>query len=72
MGFLDNSTNNILIDAVLTDSGRRALALNNGSFSIVKFALGDDEVDYTIIKKYGTTVGKEKLIKNTRLSSSSV
>jgi hypothetical protein len=65
MGFLDNSTNNILIDAVLTDSGRRALALNNGSFSIVKFALGDDEVDYTIIKKYGTTVGKEKLIKNT-------
>ena len=65
MGFLDNSTNNILIDAVLTDDGRRALALNNGSFSIVKFALGDDEVDYGIIKKYGTLVGKEKIIKNT-------
>ncbi|MAE82121.1 MAG: hypothetical protein CMB80_05255 [Flammeovirgaceae bacterium] len=65
MGFLDNSTNNILIDAVLTDDGRRALALNNGSFSIVKFALGDDEVDYGIIRKYGTLVGKEKIIKNT-------
>ena len=65
MGFLDNSTNNILIDAVLTDDGRRALALNNGSFAIVKFALGDDEVDYTIIKKYGILVGKEKIIKNT-------
>tara|TARA_R100000808_G_scaffold25097_1_gene61903 strand:+ start:29927 stop:30637 length:711 start_codon:yes stop_codon:yes gene_type:complete len=65
MGFLDNSTNNVLIDAVLTDAGRRAMALNNGSFAITKFALGDDEVDYTIIKKFGTTVGKEKIIKNT-------
>tara|TARA_Y100000034_G_C6720287_1_gene318639 strand:- start:44 stop:751 length:708 start_codon:yes stop_codon:yes gene_type:complete len=65
MGFLDNSTNNILIDAVLTDDGRRALAQNQGAFSVVKFALADDEVDYTIIKKYGTQVGKEKIIKNT-------
>lgn len=65
MGFLDNSTNNIIIDAVLTDVGRSFLAANNGSFSIVKFALGDDEVDYTIIRQYGTTIGKEKIIKNT-------
>ena len=65
MGFLDQSTNNIIVDAVLTDVGREFLARNDGSFSISKFAFGDDEVDYTIIKKYGRTVGKEKIIKNT-------
>ena len=65
MGFLDNSTNNIIVDAVLTDYGRELLARNDGSFSIVKFALGDDEVDYTTIKKFGRTVGKEKIEKNT-------
>tara|TARA_Y100000310_G_scaffold283453_1_gene305419 strand:+ start:1701 stop:2408 length:708 start_codon:yes stop_codon:yes gene_type:complete len=65
MGFLDNSTNNIIVDAVLTDYGRQLLARNDGSFSIVKFALGDDEVDYSTIKKFGRTVGKEKIEKNT-------
>ena len=65
MGFLDHSTNNIIIDAVLTDIGRAFLARNDGSFSITKFALGDDEVDYTIIEKFGRTVGKEKIEKNT-------
>ena len=65
MGFLDNSTNNIIIDAVLTDTGRAFLARNDGSFSIVKFALGDDEVDYSTIQKYGRTVGKERIEKNT-------
>ena len=65
MGFLDNSTNNIIVDAVLTDYGRELLARNDGSFSIVKFAFGDDEVDYTIIEKFGRTVGKEKIEKNT-------
>ena len=65
MGFLDHSTNNIIVDAVLTDIGREFLARNDGSFSIVKFALGDDEVDYTMIQKFGRTVGKEKIEKNT-------
>ena len=65
MGFLDHSTNNIILDAVLTDTGRKFLARNDGSFSIVKFALGDDEVDYSVIEKYGRTVGKEKVEKNT-------
>jgi len=65
MGWLDNSTNNIILDAVLTDFGRQALARNNGSFSIAKFALGDDEVNYTTIQKYGRTVGREKIEKNT-------
>lgn len=65
MGFLQNDTNNIILDAVLTDKGREFLARNDGSFSITKFAPGDDEVDYTIIQKFGRTVGKEKIEKNT-------
>ena len=60
MGFLNNSTNQILLDAVLTDEGRKNLA--NGTFNITKFALGDDEIDYGIIKKFGRTVGKEKML----------
>jgi len=65
MGFLDHSTNNIIVDAVLTDSGRQALAKNDGSFSIYQFALGDDEVDYNVITQFGRTVGREKVEKNT-------
>ncbi len=65
MGFLDHSTNNIIIDAVLTDKGRQLLARNDGSFQITRFSFGDDEVDYATIKKFGRTVGKEKIEKNT-------
>jgi hypothetical protein len=65
MGWLDNSTNNIILDAVLTDYGRESLARNNGSFNIIKFSLGDDEVNYGIIAKYGRTIGREKIEKNT-------
>lgn len=65
MGFLDHSTNNIIVDAVLTDKGRQLLARNDGSFQITRFSFGDDEVDYGIIKQFGRTVGKEKIEKNT-------
>ncbi len=65
MGFLQGDTNNIILDSVLTDTGRQFLARNDGSFSVVKFAFGDDEIDYSIIQKYGRTVGKEKIEKNT-------
>jgi len=65
MGWLDHSTNNIILDAVLTDTGREFLSRNNGDFSITKFALGDDDVNYNIIRKYGRTVGREKIEKNT-------
>jgi hypothetical protein len=65
MGFLDHSTNNIIIDAVLTDVGRQFLARNDGSFSVYKFAVGDDEVNYSLITKFGRTVGREKIEKNT-------
>jgi len=47
MGLLDNS-GDILIDAVITDIGREFLARNDGSFEIVRFALGDDEIDYKL------------------------
>ena len=65
MGFLRHDTNNIVLDAVLTDHGRKALSNNDGSFSVVKFSLSDEEIDYSIIKKYGRNVGKEKIEKNT-------
>jgi len=65
MGFLDHSTNNIILDAVLTDLGRENLARNDGSFSVFKFAFADDEIDYGHIVNFGRTVGKEKIEKNT-------
>jgi hypothetical protein len=45
MAFLDNS-GDIILDAVLTDAGRRRLAEGEGKFRISKFALGDDEINY--------------------------
>ena len=50
MAFLDNS-GDIILDAVLTDLGRKRLAQGNGSFRVSKFALGDDEIDYGLYDK---------------------
>ena len=50
MGFLDNS-GDIILDAVLTDTGRLRLAQGDGSFKISKFALGDDEINYGLYNK---------------------
>lgn len=50
MAFLDNS-GDIILDAVLTDAGRHRLAKGDGSFKIVKFALGDDEINYELYDK---------------------
>ena len=47
MAFLDNS-GDIILDAVLTDTGRARLAKGDGTFKIVKFSLGDDEIDYSL------------------------
>tara|TARA_R100000008_G_scaffold86853_1_gene82067 strand:- start:513 stop:1481 length:969 start_codon:yes stop_codon:yes gene_type:complete len=46
MSFLDNS-GDIILDAVLTDTGRFRLAKGDGSFKIVKYAFADDEIDYS-------------------------
>jgi len=50
MGFLDNS-GDIILDAVLTDTGRQRLARGDGSFKIAKFAFGDDEINYNNYNK---------------------
>ena len=50
MAFLDNS-GDIILDAVLTDTGRLRLAKGDGSFNITKFALGDDEINYELYDK---------------------
>jgi len=50
MAFLDNS-GDIILDAVLTDTGRMRLAKGDGSFAITQFALGDDEIDYSLYNK---------------------
>ena len=47
MAFLDNS-GDIILDAVLTDAGRRRLARGDGTFRVAKFALGDDEINYRL------------------------
>ena len=45
MGYLDNTS--ITVDAILTKKGRQKLA-SGQSLGITKFALGDDEIDYTL------------------------
>jgi len=50
MAFLDNS-GDIILDAVLTDTGRMRLAKGDGSFRITKFAVGDDEINYGLYNK---------------------
>jgi hypothetical protein len=49
MGYLDNSS--VTVDAILTRRGRELLSRNDGSFQITQFALGDDEIDYTLFNE---------------------
>lgn len=56
MAFLDNS-GDIILDAVLTDTGRKRLAAGDGSFRIAKFAVGDDEIDYTLYRNSNSAEG---------------
>ena len=46
MGYLNNQV--VTIDAILTKKGRELLAKGDGTFNITQFALGDDEIDYTL------------------------
>ncbi len=46
MGYLDNSS--VTVDAILTLKGRELLARGGNAFKITQFALGDDEVDYSL------------------------
>jgi hypothetical protein len=56
MGFLDNS-GDIILDAVLTDVGRKRLAAGNGTFRIDSFALGDEEINYALYQNSNHTLG---------------
>ena len=46
MGYLDNSS--VTLDAILTLKGRELLAKGGNAFQITQFALGDDEIDYSL------------------------
>jgi hypothetical protein len=46
MGYLDNSS--VTIDAILTLKGRELLARGGSAFNITQFAVGDDEIDYSL------------------------
>jgi len=46
MGYLDNSS--VTVDAILTLKGRELLAKGGNDFNITQFALGDDEIDYSL------------------------
>ncbi len=54
MAFLENN-GDVILDGCLTDEGRRRLARGDSSFSIVKFALGDDEINYELFDTSATT-----------------
>ena len=70
MGFLDNSS--ITVDAILTKRGREILA-SGGNLNITKFALSDEEVDYTLwdvthpngTDSYGTVIENMSLLEAT-------
>jgi hypothetical protein len=64
MGFQENS-GQIFIDAVLTDEGRERLARNDGSFSVVRFRLGDDEIDYRFWNELTGSDSKDRKILDT-------
>lgn len=46
MGYLDNTS--VTVDAILTLKGRELLARGGDAFKITQFAVGDDEVDYSL------------------------
>ncbi len=46
MGYLDNSS--VTVDAILTLKGRELLAKGGNAFNITQFAVGDDEIDYSL------------------------
>lgn len=76
MALIDNN-GSLVIDATLTKKGRELLSSGNGNFNITKFAVSDDEIDYSITENDILTMAlreasingdvelKNKLISNT-------
>lgn len=56
--FLDNS-GDIILDAVLTDTGRKLLAEAQGQFSIVTFSFSDDEINYNLFDATASTANQD-------------
>jgi hypothetical protein len=71
MGLIDNS-GDILIDAVLTDTGREFLARNDGSFEVVRYTFGDDEISYTLFNANTGSLQQDINIVNTPIFEASV
>ncbi len=71
MGLLDNS-GDILVDAVLTDLGREFLARNDGSFEIVRYSFGDDEIDYSLFTPNTGSLQQDISILNTPVFEANV
>jgi len=71
MGLIANDSD-ILIDAVLTDQGREFLARNDGSFEIVRYTFGDDEVDYSLFNANTGSLQQDINIVNTPIFEASV
>ena len=69
MAFQNNS-GDIILDVVLTDEGRRRLALGDGSFGIAQFALGDDEINYALFEKASQTALQDLSILQTPILES--
>lgn len=47
MAYISNTTNEIVVDAILTSEGRKKLS-TDGKLNVTKFALSDDEIDYAL------------------------
>jgi len=70
MAYIDSTT--AVITAILTRKGREALARNDGSFKISKFALSDDEVNYGLFNaSVPTAQGDDKIMQLPILEPSS-
>ena len=69
MAFIKTS-DSIIIKAVLTDEGKKLLS--RGKFKIAKFALGDDEIDYSLLdaNKLKTSMGYVPALNNSELFES--
>jgi len=60
------------VDAVLTDVGREFLARNDGSFEVVRFAFGDDEIDYGLFVSNTGSLQQDIDILNTPIFEANV
>ena len=47
MSYLKNNNNKVVVDAILTEAGKRKLA-SQGKLDIKRFAVADDEIDYAL------------------------